>query len=73
MPNKGMLARCPFYMSDEKLSVTCEGPDPGGRIVHAFRSAAQKNGWTQKRCCAFGYSACPIFRAVNEMKYGGSK
>ena len=59
---------CPFYLSEDKMTLSCEGPEDGTALRLIFRSREAK-----KRCkgrwCEKDYASCPIYRMLMVYKY----
>lgn len=62
MPNNRLSARviCPFYQSETKVTITCEGPFEDTAIMLRFLGQEKKDAYQQCVCCTFGYTKCKI-------------
>ena len=56
---------CPFYRSDEKRKIVCEGVGEAEAIVLRFRYTQERNKQI-RLFCAGCYERCEIFRMVSE-------
>ena len=56
---------CPFYRSDEKRKIVCEGVGEAEAIVLRFRYTQERNQQI-RLFCAGCYERCEIFRMVSE-------
>ena len=79
MPNKTIdaLAFCPFYISEAKTTITCEGII-GSSTVNKFRTEGEKadhemNFCTGKTCCGCGVFSAIMqnYSPVQKRKYQG--
>lgn len=46
------IAKCPFYLTDSRLTISCEAPAATGanRVRLCFDSEAVKNAYLRERC-----------------------
>lgn len=58
-------AMCPFYHSEEKQKIHCEGILPYTTIHMAFMSQADLRKHKQKYCHCMDYDKCPIADMLN--------
>lgn len=63
----GALSVCPFYLRDEKKSITCEGFLNESRIKIEFRDSEQRENWQKNNCYLFRCD-CP-YKKIIEKKY----
>lgn len=56
-----VAAKCPFYIRESRLSITCEGADEHAEFAAKFETQAEKLEWQQNRCFQF-HPDCPIYR-----------
>lgn len=56
---------CPFYQSDEKQIIYCEGVEPDTRIHLAFASSLQLKCY-RERFCEGSYTRCRIAGMLNK-------
>ena len=56
---------CPFYRSDEKRKIVCEGVGEAEAIVLRFRYTQERNKQI-RLFCGGCYERCEIFRMVSE-------
>jgi len=61
------LAFCPFYMSESRQSITCEGLI-GASTVNRFASEAEKLEHETSFCTQRTCKGCAVFSAL-ELKY----
>lgn len=61
MPNHTRLAVCPYYLSDNDKSVTCED------TIRQFRTRELKRSYLQEYCCSFRWKDCPYARALDQV------
>lgn len=59
-------AQCPFFVSEFKKSVTCEGIEEGMETVLRFREVRIKNKFVARYCNNANYEECPYARAAAE-------
>lgn len=59
--------KCPFFRTQEKQRITCEGLVKGCCTRLDFRTKGQKEG--QLRLCTGNYMKCRVYQAL-EGKYG---
>lgn len=57
-------AQCPFYVSEFKKSVTCEGIEDGVETVLRFREAKIKTRFVSRYCNNPKYEDCPYAKAA---------
>lgn len=60
------MAKCPFYVEEDKNTIKCEGL-VSTQSIHRFNHKSDKDGHKDKFCNNL-YSACKYFQAV-EKKY----
>lgn len=67
--SKGMwekLVLCPFYVTDDRNSITCEGVCPASdRITQFFGSREAKN-FQRKEYCDRCFVKCELYNVINE-------
>lgn len=70
MPNFGTYAICPFYISEDMLTIRCEGivPENNSTYVMRFKDTRMKKAWLDKYCETYGYCNCP-YAAILESSY----
>lgn len=59
---------CPFYLSDDRRRILCEGAAPGAVTAQLFRRREDTELWLRQRCCR-DYRHCPIHTGLMA-KYG---
>ena len=69
MSNLGIYAVCPFWLSEYRLQVICEGLEDGCTTRVAFSKKTDLQSWRIAYCESYGYSACPYYRAIAGLKY----
>lgn len=57
MPNHNLTAICPYYLSDNDKSITCED------TIRQFRTSAIKRCYLKEHCCSFQWKDCSYARA----------
>lgn len=55
----GALAVCPFYLSDSKTTITCEGLTEKGKVLLVFEDAQQRKVWQRSNCYLYRCD-CPL-------------
>ena len=67
MSNKviDQMAVCPFYRSEARVSITCEGLIPGTLTQTRFLTEADK-AERQNLCCSYNYAECEHAAALME-------
>lgn len=53
MPNYVRVPKCPFYLSEQKKSVSCED------TYHSFDTEQEKVAHMEKYCCRLTWALCP--------------
>ena len=53
--------KCPFYIRESLLSITCEGEDEWTEMAAKFKTKEEKLEWQKNRCFQFEPD-CPIYR-----------
>lgn len=61
MPNHNLIAICPYYLSDNDKSITCED------TIRQFRTSAIKRCYLEEHCCSFQWKDCPYARALDQV------
>ena len=63
--------RCPFYITHagSARSITCEGHSEGTELVSRFQTLRLQDRH-MGICCAGRYEDCPVYRCVNQYRYG---
>jgi hypothetical protein len=60
----GALAVCPFYLSDSKTTITCEGLTEKGKVLLVFEDAQQRKEWLRNNCYLYRCD-CPLKKILN--------
>ena len=70
MPNYGTYAICPYFVSEDPLSIRCEGivKENNATNVMRFKNSGIKKAWLKKYCETHQYSKCP-YAIILENKY----
>lgn len=55
--------KCPFYIRESLLSITCEGEDEQAEFAAKFKTQDEKLEWQKKRCFQVTPD-CPIYEAA---------
>lgn len=65
MPNKTIdaLAYCPFYFSEAKTTITCEGII-GEKTVNTFKSTEEKTAHELNFCTGKTCASCGVYSAI---------
>ncbi|MBQ2730353.1 MAG: hypothetical protein IJF69_06215 [Clostridia bacterium] len=65
MPNKTIdaLAFCPFYISEAKTTITCEGII-GASTVSKFKTEIEKTDHEMNFCTGKACQGCGVFSAI---------
>jgi len=59
--------KCPFYLSENFNSVSCEGYVEGSALRQIFKGKQQKDKWQKKYCVkVISCMSCPIYKLANE-------
>ncbi|MFR1036970.1 MAG: hypothetical protein ACLSF7_13215 [Acutalibacteraceae bacterium] len=58
-----VAAKCPFYIRESLLSITCEGEDEQTEFAAKFKTQAEKLDWQKKRCFQV-HPDCPFYRTA---------
>lgn len=56
-------AQCPFYKSEERQKIMCEGVDDNSTIHLAFCDPSKKTSYRKRTCCD-KYDRCVIAQAL---------
>ncbi len=65
---KGVRVLCPFYISEDAQSVTCEGMMPRTTLRQKFKKPKDKD-FLKTAHCEKAYEGCPIYRMLMGYKY----
>ena len=49
-PWEAVHVKCPFYLTSDRFSITCEGSEEGMRHVHRFNRMERKKCFMGRRC-----------------------
>ena len=60
----GALAVCPFFLSDSKTTITCEGLTEKGKVLLVFEDAQQRKAWQRSNCYLYRCD-CPLKKILN--------
>ncbi len=60
----GALAVCPFYLSDDKRTITCEGLTEEGKVLLIFKDTQQRKEWQRNNCYLYRCD-CPLKKVLN--------
>lgn len=66
--NPAVYTKCPFYQSEFKKSITCEGISDGSLNTMKFKDEDSKNDYLLENCFRYP-NDCPIAVALG-IKYG---
>ena len=69
MSNTGTYAICPFWQTEYRTRIICEGLDQGCETNVAFRLKEDFAAWKDKYCESYGYSKCPYYKAILNNNY----
>lgn len=69
MSNLGIYAVCPYWLSEYRSQIICEGLEDGCTTRVAFDKKADLKVWRTAYCESYSYSACPYCQAISEYKY----
>lgn len=58
-------AICPYFSSEEKFHINCEGLIDKTISRTWFRSEKRKQQWLRDYCCKYCYRKCPIARSLD--------
>lgn len=61
----GALTVCPFFLSDSKQAITCEGLSAGSKTMLIFKNVQQRQEWQEKNCFLY-HCTCPLKNLINE-------
>lgn len=64
----GDVKQCPFYKSNSKLNINCEGVEETSKITVKFETLGERKKWAKKYCSSMDYINCPYAKAA-EKKY----
>lgn len=59
--NRGKITLCPYYLSDNQKSVSCED------TIRRFSSKKAKDKHVDKYCCTYGYQECPYAKDLTKL------
>lgn len=68
MPNYKNLARCPYFLAENKRSITCED------VIRRFSSEDRKNKYTNKHCnneweaCSYASDLNKLYQELDEAR-----
>lgn len=66
--NKGYVkAVCPFYQSEYRTGVVCEGFDKADACAVRFRDTPTRDDFEARFCFGFAYEKCPIAAALERL------
>lgn len=60
MPNKVHVPRCPYYLDEQKKTITCED------VYRSFDDLNHKWGWMKMYCDSWDWMRCPYAMDLNE-------
>ena len=65
MPNKAIdaAAFCPFYLSESRLTITCEGII-GAATVSKFKTESKKKSHEDSFCTSRACAGCGIYSSI---------
>lgn len=68
MPNYGTYAICPYFVSEDILSIRCESivQENNATNVMRFKNAGQKKAWLKRYCETYHYCDCPYAKILEE-------
>lgn len=58
---------CPFYISEGKRFISCEGLLKGTESIHRFQDDKDKIGYENNVCCFKGGKNCPHFKIIDSL------
>ena len=68
--NEDYLVQCPYYKTNTRQVVYCEGLEDGMAIHLAFSTPAQLINYKSRFCRRLNYGSCPLAKILEE-KYDG--
>ena len=70
MPNYGTYAICPYFVSEDMLSIRCEGivQENNATNVMRFKNSGMKKTWLKRYCESYQYGKCP-YASILESAY----
>lgn len=67
MPQKGKYIICPFFRSQGKLVIKCEGVSDAKTTTLRFETSLEKTVYRRTHCESFDYErTCEICRQINQ-------
>lgn len=69
MSNLGTYAICPFWETEYRSRIICEGLSDKCSTNVSFRSKADFEEWKNKYCTCFRYPDCPYYQSICKYKY----
>lgn len=74
MPNYGTYAICPYFQSEDMLSIRCEGivKENNSTNVMRFKNSGLKKAWLKRYCETYQFGKCP-YAKVLENNYQEAK
>lgn len=69
MSKTDSLSVCPYYQSDLKGRLSCEGLEEGQNIQLKFSRMTDKQNWMIRYCKRMAYCACPIAQMIAVQRY----
>lgn len=68
MPNYGTYAICPYFVSEDLLSIRCESivKENNATNVMRFKNTGMKKAWLSRYCETYQYGKCPYAKILEE-------
>ena len=60
--------QCPYYITDTKQTITCEGFIRGSSVIQRYNKIADRKQQMKIFCCKY-YKNCELYRTISSEKY----
>ena len=60
--------QCPYYITDTKQTITCEGFIRGSSVIQRYNKIADRKQQMKIFCCNH-YKNCELYRMISSEKY----
>ena len=60
--------QCPYYITDTKQTITCEGFIRGSSVIQRYNKIADRKQQMKIFCCKH-YKNCELYRMISSEKY----
>ena len=60
--------QCPYYITDTKQTITCEGFIRGSSVIQRYNKIADRKQQMRIFCCKH-YRNCELYRMISSEKY----